>query len=63
MLEMTKHVLQRVSFDKTLFKKELVKALKWLKKEEQALLKAWCVATFGTQYGGLIQEVFQNVMS
>lgn len=59
MLEMTKLVLQRVSFDSSLFKKELIKALKWLKKEEALALQAWCIATFGSQYSSLIQEVYQ----
>lgn len=58
---MTKLVLQRVSFDKNLFKKELVKALKWLKKEEALALQAWCIATFGSQYANLITEVYQTV--
>ena len=59
MFEMTKLVLQRVSFDSTLFKKELVKALKWLKKEEALALQAWCIATFGSQYAKLIHEAYQ----
>lgn len=61
MLEMTKLVLQRVSFDSRLFKKELVKALKWLKKEEALALQAWCIATFGSQYANLIHEVYQSI--
>ncbi len=61
MLEMTKLVLQRVSFDNNLFKKELVKALKWLKKEEALALQAWCIATFGTQYSHLVKEVYQAI--
>lgn len=63
MLEMTKIVLHKVSFDPALFRKELLKALRWLKKEEALLLQAWCVAHFGNQYGGLINDVFHSVYS
>lgn len=58
---MTKLVLQRVSFDSHLFRKELVKALKWLKREEALALQAWCIATFGARYTNLIQEVYQSM--
>lgn len=58
MLELSKTVLERVSFDKQLFRKELEKTTKWLKKEELLLLKAWCITTFGAQYMEMITEVF-----
>ncbi len=61
MLEMTKKVLENVSFDKTLFKKELKKATKWLKKEELMLLQAWCFTKFGERYQDLINEVFNQL--
>ena len=61
MLEMSKTVLQKVSFDKNLFKKELVKSKKWLKKEELIALKAWCIGTFGAKYADLVQEVFESI--
>ena len=63
MFELTKHILQKVSFDKILFKKELVKAVRWLKKEEALLLKAWCLATFGHQYRGVILEAFRSAQA
>jgi hypothetical protein len=61
MLEMSKTVLQKVSFDKSLFKKELIKAKKWLRKEETLLLYAWCLATFGIHYEEIIKEVFEKI--
>lgn len=61
MLELTKTVLRRVSFDSYLFKKELVKAKKWLRKEEQLLLKAWALATFAGTHHQIILEVYGNV--
>jgi hypothetical protein len=57
MYELCKEILQKVSFDKKLFKKELIKAKKWLKSEEHMQLKAWCLATF-TVYTDIINEVF-----
>lgn len=41
MLEQTKIVLANVSFDFGLFRKELVKAIKWLKPSEIEALKNW----------------------
>ncbi|PCJ86781.1 MAG: hypothetical protein COA57_05565 [Flavobacteriales bacterium] len=61
MLEMTKTVLQKVSFDRKLFKKELMKATRWLKKDELLQLQAWCIVMFGAKYGDLIAEVFQSI--
>jgi hypothetical protein len=62
MFELSKNILQKVSFDKALFRKELMKAVKWLKPEEKTLLMIWCVATFGHQYKDVINEVFNNVV-
>ena len=61
MLEMTKMVLEKVSFDQTLFRKELIKAKSWLKKDELLLLQAWCLTTFAGQYEDLIQEVLPTM--
>ncbi len=61
MLELSKKVLEQVSFDKTLFRKELVKAIHWIKPDEKVLLKVWCIATFGVQYQTDILEVFANL--
>ncbi len=56
MLEMTKSVLRKVSFDKKLFRKELGKAKRWLRKEELVVLKAWCLVTF-VGYEEVIREI------
>ncbi len=61
MLEYTKTILQKVSFDKSLFKKELKKSIKWLHKEEVLTLYAWCMLTFGETYGELIRDVFKSM--
>ncbi len=58
MLHLSKSVLKKVSFDRKLFKKELIKAKRWLRKEEQLLLRAWCLATFAGTYDDVIMEIF-----
>lgn len=57
MLELTKYVLKKVSFDKSLFKKELVKATKALKKEDLMLLYAWGIMQFATEHQVMIKEI------
>ncbi|MES2591807.1 MAG: hypothetical protein V4608_07980 [Bacteroidota bacterium] len=61
MFELSKNILEKVSFDKTLFRKELTKAVKWLKPDEKMLLMVWCIATFGHKYKDEITEVYKNV--
>lgn len=41
-LEYSKMILEKVSFDKKLFRKELRKALRWISKEEVRSLILWC---------------------
>lgn len=62
MMEFSKQVLQKVSFDRRLFKKELMKARRWLGQHDQLVLKAWCLATFGHMYKDVIMEVFQTTV-
>lgn len=59
MLELAKNILQKVSFDPSLFKKELLKAIKWLEsKDEVGVLKEWCNHNFGKSYPSILKEVF-----
>ena len=60
MLEFTKKILSKVSFDKTLFKKELSKSARWLTKQEVITLKIWALTTF-SQYKNTILEVFDQI--
>ena len=60
MLEFTKKILRKVSFDKILFKKELSKSVRWLSKEEVITLKIWALTTF-SQYKNTILEVFDQI--
>ncbi|MFI5220619.1 MAG: hypothetical protein ACHQNT_14125 [Bacteroidia bacterium] len=61
MFEYTKQILTKVSFDRVLFRKELKKAMKWLKSDERRMLMLWCVATFGQRYSDIINEVFRKM--
>ena len=61
MFEMSKKILEKVSFDRALFYKELVKTLKWLKPDEKTLLKVWCLTYFGHIYKEQIMEAFRHV--
>ena len=59
MLQYTKQILLKVSFDKKLFRKELIKAKRFLKTaDERQKLMVWALATFGATYGDIITDVF-----
>jgi hypothetical protein len=60
MLEFSKKILKKVSFDKDLFKKELLKSTRWLNRKEVLTLKIWALATF-SQYKNTILDVFDRV--
>jgi hypothetical protein len=60
MLEYTKMILKKVSFDLLLFKKELKKAFRWLAPEELLLLKRWCLNTFGEDYQSAVIAVYSQ---
>ena len=60
MLEFSKKILSKVSFDKNLFKKELSKSIRWLNKKEVLSLKIWALTTF-TQYKNITREVFDKI--
>jgi len=57
MLKLTKYVLEKVSFDKGLFRKELIKATKALKKEELMLLYTWGLVEFASEHQEMLREV------
>ncbi len=60
MLEFSKKILSKVSFDKNLFKKELLKSIRWVSKKEVITLKIWTLSTF-SQYKNTILEVFDQI--
>ena len=60
MLELSKKILSKVSFDRKLFKKELRKSIGWVSKNEVIALKIWALTTF-SKYKNTILEVFDRI--
>ncbi|WP_461099802.1 hypothetical protein [Spirosoma luteolum] len=60
MLEYIKTILQKVSFDKAIFEKELAKAIKLLIPDEVKQLKRWCYAQFGKVYRAVLNRCFSR---
>lgn len=58
MLEYSKTILSKVSFDKNLFEKELAKAIRLVGKEFEAL-KQWCYDKFGHLYLSILNKHFK----
>ena len=58
MLEYFKSILSKVSFDKKLFEKELLKARKQLVSEELKTLKEWCYEQFSEIHGAILNRCF-----
>ncbi len=50
MLKYSKTILNKVSFDVMLFKKELAKSYQYLMEEEIEELRNWVLQNFGQQY-------------
>lgn len=61
MFKYIQNILEKVSFDKDLFKKELRKSIKHLGRKELIALRIWCLAKFGHLYQDVIVETFKNV--
>ena len=60
MLEMYMYILDKVSFDQTLFQKELAKAVKQVNPEEIPAFKSLCIENFNEKYKGELKEIFEN---
>lgn len=61
MLELCKEILEKVSFDKYLFQKELQKSLNWIGSEEIRNFRAWVMQKFGGMYPDVIQTAFVRI--
>ncbi len=59
MIEYAKVILPKVSFNKFLFRKELIKCIGWMKPAERSELQQWCFSTF-SQYKDVLEEAFTN---
>ena len=60
MLKFCKSILEKVSFDPELFKKELYKSKRWLTNQELIKLKIWALSAFA-HYKQIILEVFDSL--
>ena len=60
MLEHQMTVLKAVADNHALFKKELIKSLKWLDLEEKTQLKTWLQENYQGEYSDLISETFRG---
>lgn len=58
MLEYSMTVLEKVSFNRDLFRKELYKSTLNLKKDELEVLRRWCSTSFTKLYPDVLNEVF-----
>ena len=61
MLEFSKNVLQKVSFDHLLFEKELTKSLQWINQTDSESLREWCLEMYGNKYAHIIQQAFDTI--
>lgn len=59
MVELSKKILTKVSFDPLLFQKELMKALRWITdRDDVRKLKEWCHLEFGKKYPSILAQAF-----
>ena len=61
MLDYAKIILPKVSFSEELFKKELMKCIKWVEADEVHELHDWCYQNFKNKYAGILDEAFSCV--
>jgi hypothetical protein len=61
MLEYVKTILQKVSFSKCLFERELKKGLRYLLPSEINEFRDWCYEMFGRMYRSILNQYFKPV--
>ena len=61
MLEYIKIILQKVSFDRRLFEKELRKAIRMLMPVEVKRLRVWCYEHYSTAYLPVLNTCFPKL--
>jgi len=61
MLEFSKLILDRMTFNENLFMKELRKLIIWSDKESTDTLKDWCNENYGSIYGDKINDAFYSL--
>jgi len=63
MLEYIKIILQKVSFDRKLFEKELRKAIRMLMPAEIKRLRQWCYDHYATVHLPVLNTCFERLSS
>ncbi|MCE7042263.1 hypothetical protein [Dyadobacter sp. CY312] len=61
MLEYIKIILQKVSFDRRLFEKELKKAIRMLMPAEVKRLRLWCYEHYSSVYLPVLNNCFPHL--
>jgi hypothetical protein len=61
MLEHQKLILAKLSHDKSMFRKEIIKSFRWLKSYEIIQLHRWLRDNFRRKHADTIQEVFRLI--
>lgn len=61
MLDHQKSILEKVSNDKDLFRKEIIKSFRWLKSYEIIQLHFWLKKNFSHSHGEIIQDIFRFI--
>lgn len=61
MIEYVKIILLKVSFDRMLFEKELIKGLRMVRNEDLLELKYWCYEEFSEVHPVALIRVFAEV--
>jgi hypothetical protein len=61
MLDHQKIVLDQLSNDKDLFRKEIIKSFKWLKSYEILQLYRWLKKKYGKLHADVIKDIFQYI--
>ncbi len=61
MLEYAKMILKKVSFDRRLFEKELIKALKLIIPNDLKEFKNWCYEQFGHVYNVILNKHLAHI--
>jgi hypothetical protein len=59
MIEYVKTILEKVSFSRYLFERELRKGLRLILPTEVQEFKAWCYSTFGKDHEPVLDRYFQ----
>jgi len=61
MLEHQKTILNKVSYNRKLFRKELEKSIKWLSRDDLLALYTWLTIHYSAKYLDVISDVFNSL--